>query len=107
MLRYNTFFLAVQCGKKEVWRSVASCEPTCGVDPSEECDEDPEEGCVCISGYKRQGQDCVPVAKCGCEIDMPDGSVWNMPVSKLNLRLLNFVRYFCLRNILIIHMKEL
>ena len=75
---------AYQCPQwpDEVYRSVASCEPTCGVThiPGV-CTEIPEEGCVCHNGLKRQGEICVPEDMCGCEVLMPNGMYWMIAVS--------------------------
>ena len=52
------------------------------VESSPVCREEPEEGCVCHNGLKRQGEFCVPEEWCGCEVVMPDGMYWTLPVSR-------------------------
>ena len=79
----------------EVYRSVASCEPTCGVThiPGV-CTEIPEEGCVCHNGLKRQGEICVPEDMCGCEVLMPNGMYWMIAVSSFPVWRYSFTNKF-------------
>jgi hypothetical protein len=71
------------CKDNEVYRSYASCEPTCGiVRVPGVCNEPAREGCVCRDGYKREGTECVPEDDCGCDIKLKDGTVWQLPIGK-------------------------
>lgn len=45
------------------------------------CDEEPEEGCVCPSGLLRQGDDCVLPKDCGCDVILnEEGDTWHILV---------------------------
>ncbi|XP_075697035.1 IgGFc-binding protein-like [Rhinoderma darwinii] len=66
------------------WRSDAFCRPKCGVNshyevcatgcvstcfslsPPLDCNPGCSEGCVCEDGYILSGDECVPLAQCGC-----------------------------------------
>ncbi|XP_040269674.1 IgGFc-binding protein-like [Bufo bufo] len=46
------------------------CPSTCyGLMSPLICEKSPTEGCYCDDGFIRSGQDCVPVAECGCVVD--------------------------------------
>lgn len=73
----------MNCGDKE-YRSVASCQPTCGrsLVSAVNCAEEPEEGCVCPDGTMRRGEKCVTRENCGCEITLREGDIpWLVAVS--------------------------
>ncbi|XP_075697037.1 IgGFc-binding protein-like [Rhinoderma darwinii] len=67
------------------WRTPSFCEWTCPSNSHYElsgngcpsncygltlvCEKSPTEGCYCDNGFIQSGQDCVPIAECGCVVN--------------------------------------
>lgn len=70
---YKSDFIAISCPRNMRYSSrVSGCPATCiDLNPHPTtCMFPPTEGCECLPGFVNSGDNCVPIAECGCQTQM-------------------------------------